>query len=65
MHNEGRAFTLRPEDESPFTYSLMANEKADLKLYETGRRIRLTFFEEIKKMEEALELLWRVEIGHD
>lgn len=65
MNNEGRSFTLDLRDGSTFTYSLMANEKADLKLYETGRPVRLTFFEELKKTKEVLEMLWRVEIGHD
>ena len=63
MNSEGRSFTLRLDGGGQFTYSRMANKKDDLQMYEVGRYLRLTFFEEIKKTGEVLEMLWKLEIA--
>lgn len=62
MHNETRAFTMQVEGGGEFTYDLMANEKTDIKSYKIGRKIKLTFFEEVKKNGEVLDMLWTVEL---
>lgn len=63
--NNGRAFTLICDDGTPYTYSLVANEKADLRAYQTGRRLRVTVFYEPKKNGESLEMVWTIEIDDD
>ena len=63
MNNEGRSFTLAQTDAEPYTYSCVANQKNDLRLYEIGRKMRVTVFFEKKKSGDDLDVVWMIEIG--
>lgn len=62
MNNEGRSFTLMLKGGGTYTYSCVANEKADLGAYAVGCQVRVTTFTEPKKNGEGLEMVWTVEI---
>ncbi len=63
MNNEGRSFTLVQADTEPYTYSCVANQKNNLRIYEVGRKARVIVFSERKKNGDALDMVWKVEIG--
>ena len=62
MHNEGQSFTLRLTGGGTYTYSFVANDKADMKAYGVGRRARVTTYREMMKSGAELEFVWTVEI---
>lgn len=63
MSNEGRSFTLAQIDAAPYTYSCIANQKKDLRLYETSRKARVTILSEKMKNGNDLDMVWMIEIG--
>jgi len=63
MNNEGRSFTLAQGDAEPYIYSCVANQKSDLRLYEIGRKARVTVLSEKKKNGNNHDMVWMIEIG--
>ena len=54
MHNEGKSFTILLNDGGSYSYSCVANEKAHLKLYKVGSKLKVTtYFEKLKNGRKA------------
>jgi hypothetical protein len=62
MHNESKSFTLRLDDGGIYKYSLVADQKSDLKLYKEGARLQVvTYIEKMKNGSEQ-DFVYKISI---
>lgn len=62
MHNEGRGFTMKLDEDGTYEYSCVANDKRDLKLHRPGVRLRVTTYLDKMKNGSEMEFVWLIQV---
>ena len=60
MHNESKSFTLRLKDNTTYSYTLVADNKKDIKLYQEGTYAKVITFIEPLKTGDNHEFVWKI-----
>lgn len=62
MHNEAEGFTLKLDDGGAYSYTCVVNRRRNMKLYQVGRRAKVTTFIEVLKKGTDHEFVCQIEV---